>query len=219
MCLLSGYTRQQRLLGELLNGVIIINDLICNLSRTDHDQADVLPLLESNEVARVSYIMQIFSTASISQRKQVAAAMMYMALQFARYGLDSVKDRLMRVHCLLPSLTCFCDEDSLLADTMYLTEDISETAYLLCEGSLTRAIALEKAGWADLLVRSFLARPDDVKSLCLVSKTIHFLLTENSFVWKASFIAAGAEAVIENALKKEPFDLTSRYNEILFMLR
>lgn len=79
----------------------------------------------------------------------------------------------------------------------------------LCTAALNLALdnppvaaALMEAGWADLLVRTLQARPDDKMTANIASEAIYSLLAENPAVCKSFFIAAGAITALKETKER-----------------
>jgi hypothetical protein len=161
--------------------------------------------MESGEIDKMVNSLQTCATSlSLSTRQEVAEVAMNMVYQFSYSGDDAGMAKLVAVPGLLHSLASLCGEETLLDISPNLVVHISSSAFYLSIRSPAGASALVEAGWTDLLIMSLRARPHDVNALGITSWAIYRLLFENPAVCSASFINAGAEAALEEAVNRHP---------------
>mmetsp|Transcript_5007 Transcript_5007/g.6915 ORF Transcript_5007/g.6915 Transcript_5007/m.6915 type:complete len:214 (+) Transcript_5007:374-1015(+) len=159
-------------------------------------------ILDSGEINQmVSSIKSCMTSVPVTERQKLAEAAMSLIRLFVSYGNNAEKARLVAVPDLLSSLASLCKEESILKNSTEMNELISNSVNNLSYRSSSRTLALVEAGWADLLVKTLLATPDDDVAVWLICSSIYLMLNENHTASKIPFVAAGAVSALEDILK------------------
>ena len=175
------------------------------LSDLTMGRSPMLSLLESGEINRlVGAIQTCMSSVPISERQEVAEAAFQMIFHFTHLGSESIRARLIEVPGLITSLVLLWGEEALLKNSQEMVANVGRIAFAWSRDSPSRSAALIEAGWADLIVKALLARPDDKRAVHYVGYAVYDILFKCSDGWKVAFVAAGAEAALEAAIKRLP---------------